>query len=86
MELRMDAYYYSFTPTGVREIDLILSAVACAGKAFHHTQNWQNDAYHTEDFQGSNPVEWIQNAANEAAKKWNTRITSTDSSPNAEPE
>jgi len=67
-ELRMDAYYYSFRPTGVPEVDKILSAVACAGKAFHHTGDWYDDAdtypYHT----GKTPVEWIQNAASEAAE------------------
>lgn len=64
----MNAYYYSFDPTGVPEIDKILSAVACAGKAFHHTESWGDEcewAPHT----GNSPVEWIQNAANEAAEK-----------------
>ena len=72
-EMRMNAYYYSFEPTGVAAIDKILSAVACAGKAYHHTEEWGEDAgsypYHT----GSTPVEWIQNAANEAAKSWPVR-------------
>jgi len=36
-DLRMEAYYYEFEPTGVLEIDLILSAVAHAGKVYHHT-------------------------------------------------
>lgn len=70
--MRMDAYYYEFKPTGVEAIDKILSAVACAGKAYHHTESWNEDCDwppHT----GSSPVEWIQNAANEAAKELKPR-------------
>lgn len=65
--LRMNAYYYSFDPTGNPYIDKILSAVACAGKAFHHTREW-NDEDTCVLHSGNSPVEWIQNAANEAAK------------------
>ncbi len=62
--LRMDAYYYGFEPTGVREIDLILSAVACAGKAYHHTESWnERDESHEPS-----PVDRIQDAANAAAR------------------
>jgi len=72
-QMRMEAYYYVFHPTGVDCIDKILSAVACAGKAFHRTEDWNDDAcvpkYHT----GQNPVEWIQNAANQAARAFNHR-------------
>ena len=64
--LRMSAYYYGFDPTGVREIDLILSAIACAGKAYHHTECW-NDECEWAPHTGKSPVEWIQNAANSAA-------------------
>ena len=60
---RLEAYYYSFEPTGVIEIDRILSAVARAGKAFHNTEQWDEDAYGKWK-----PVELIQTAANEAAK------------------
>lgn len=66
-EMRMDAYYYGFDPTGVPEIDKILSAVACAGKAFHHTNAWNDEASPYPYHQGSTPRDWIQNAANEAA-------------------
>ncbi len=61
-ELRMNAYYYGFRPTGVRAVDEILSAVACAGKAYHHTDAWC-DGY------GDEPsyVELIQEAADRAA-------------------
>ena len=60
---RMEAYFYGFDPTGVEEIDRILSAVAWAGKAQHHTQNWVEEAY-----SNGTPVEWIQKAANDAAQ------------------
>lgn len=63
----MDAYYYGFTPTGVEAIDKILSAVACAGKAFHHTESWNENAETWDPHTGETPVDWIQNAANEAA-------------------
>ena len=39
-EMPMRAYYYSFAWTGTRPVDKILSAVACAGKAFHMTEDW----------------------------------------------
>ena len=64
----LEAYYYSFDPTGNDAIDRILMAVAWAGKAYHHTDMWNDDS----DF-GSNgeptPVDMIQAAANEAAQK-----------------
>ena len=66
--MRMRAYYYSFTPTGVEAIDRILSAVACAGKAYHHTDSWSDKCDPYEDFlRGKTPAEWIQNAAIDAA-------------------
>lgn len=69
----MDAYYYEFHPTGNKSIDLILSAVACAGKAFHHTKDWDyakcDGKLFGELLEGNTPVEWIQNAANRAAKQ-----------------
>lgn len=67
-ELRMDAYYYSFESTGVPEIDLILSAVACAGKAYHHTMCWQDEC-EWEPHEGKAPVDWIYNAAVRAAEE-----------------
>jgi hypothetical protein len=54
--LRMAAYYYEFAPTGIVEIDRILSAVARAGKAAHHTQDWYDVGV----------VDPIQDAANAA--------------------
>jgi hypothetical protein len=54
----MNAYFYSFQPTGVLEIDTILSAVATAGKAFHHTEEWNEPMGN-----GETPVQTIQDAA-----------------------
>lgn len=67
--LRMDAYYFGFTPTGVDAIDRILSAVAEAGKGYHHTESWGDDGLDDSgQFRGGNYVAWIQNAANDAAE------------------
>ena len=68
--LRMEAYYFSFAPTGVEAIDRILSAVAEAGKGYHHTESWGDDGVEDMgEFRGGSYVEWIpQNAANDAAK------------------
>ena len=66
--LRMDAYYFGFTPTGEELIDRILSAVASAGKAYHHTEDWTEAIDPYEDvFRGQTCAEWIQYAANDAA-------------------
>lgn len=75
-DLRMWAYYYGFEETGVPEIDKILSAVACAGKAHHHTDGWGDESSEYPPHSGRTPVDWIQNAANEAAEAWNTRPAS----------
>ncbi len=66
---RMDAYYFAFSMTGIDAIDTILSAVACAGKAYYHTESWSESCtpYH-ERHRGESPVEWIQNAADDAAE------------------
>lgn len=69
-QLRMDAYYYSFEPTGVPEIDRILSAVACAGKAYHHTNDWDEKTTPRPGHVGETPIDWIQNAAKDAAEAW----------------
>lgn len=67
-KLRMNAYYFGFDETGERSVDRVLSAVACAGKAFHHTEQWGEpcEAYMSET-KGNSCREWIQNAANDAA-------------------
>lgn len=58
---RMDAYCYGFDPTGIEEIDAILSAVASAGKAYHHAESWNDDDY------GPSPASIIQAVADLAA-------------------
>lgn len=61
-EIRMNAYYYAFDRTGDVGVDSILSAVACAGKAYHHTEGWANEG---ED--GKSCISEIQDAARKAA-------------------
>jgi hypothetical protein len=67
IERRMYAYYYSFNLTGVDVVDKVLSAVAWAGVAYHHTDSWDEPAGPYADLAGETPVDWIQNAAEEAA-------------------
>lgn len=58
-----DAYYYSFSPIGEYRFDVILHAVAKAGKAYHGTEDWGNEtAPYTEHLSGESPVDWIWNA------------------------
>lgn len=64
-DLRMNAYYYGFDTTGVRAIDEILSAVACAGKMYHGTDQWSNQGSDGEPSE----VENIQAAAERAARE-----------------
>ena len=64
---QLNAYYFSFEPTGVEEIDAILAAVAAAGKAFHNTSQWTEEVILYDNVQGKTPVDWIQNAAYNAA-------------------
>lgn len=66
-DLRMDAYYFGFSLTGVREIDEILSAVACAGKSYHHTEWWGES---DEDNDEPSWAQVIQEAADRAAAKF----------------
>lgn len=63
---RLNAYYFSFDSTGSPIIDAILSAVAYAGKSYHHTESWAGDSRWDE---GRSYVDVIQAAANEAANK-----------------
>jgi hypothetical protein len=62
-QLRTNAYYYGFDETGVREVDLILSSVASAGKSYHHTRDWTEPGWND----GPSCVEEIQQAADAAA-------------------
>ncbi len=55
---KFHAYYFEIDATGVDEIDHILDAVARAGKAFHSTDSWHDNAY-----DDGTPVEWIESAA-----------------------
>lgn len=64
-DLRMEAYWFSFYATGVQEIDEILSAVATAGKGYHHTEDWNEP--HRD---GVTEAQRIQAAANKAAERW----------------
>jgi len=65
---RMNAYYFGFTPTGIPAIDRILSAVACAGKGYHHTEGWtEPGSGWYEHLRGDSYEEMIQNAADDAA-------------------
>ena len=68
-ERRLDGYYIGFESTGNAAVDKILGAVACAGKAFHHTTDWTEDIedYYYDDHTGGSAEAWIQNAAIEAA-------------------
>ena len=68
--MRLDAYYYSFYPTGEEMVDRVLSAVACAGKSYHHTDSWSepNEAIVSQPFlRGESATEQIQNAAIDAS-------------------
>jgi len=65
---RLDAYYFGFDSTGVPEVDAILSAVAYAGKGYHHTDEWGGGESRFGDDRPYGDV--IQAAANEAANRW----------------
>lgn len=66
---RMNAYYYGFDRTGQVVIDRILSAVAHAGKGYHHTEFWTDhlDYGAPSHLRGGSYAECIQNAAIDAA-------------------
>lgn len=64
----LNAYYFHFEPTGSDRIDAILEAVARAGKAYHHTDGWNEVSS-----DGLSYTQKIQNAANEAAMAQSTR-------------
>lgn len=67
-QLRLSAYYYQFEKTGVRSVDLMLQAVAMAGKAHHHTDEWSDLNKDT----GISQEMLIQRAASNAAIDWHT--------------
>ena len=70
---RLDAYYFGFDSTGSPAIDAILSAVACAGKGYHHTEGW--DDKDSRWGEGRSHVDVIQAAAHEAAARDALRAT-----------
>ena len=64
-KLRMNAYYFSFSETGHRPVDEILSAVACAGRNYHRTEDWGE----VDERDGLSYVDRIQYAADRAASE-----------------
>ena len=79
-QLRMEAYYYGFEPTGVLIIDRILSAVATAGKRYHNTEAW-NDPWDDNEVP---QIDLIQQAAQAAAEQIRRERSSTDVHPGTE--
>lgn len=59
----LSSYFIDFDPTGNEDIDLILGAIALAGKMYHSTEWWADD----EDDHGYSLNDLIQAAANNAA-------------------
>lgn len=59
----LNAYYYGFEPTGCDLVDAVLEQVARAGKAFHSTEDWNE-----EDTDGRSPAAKMQAAANASAQ------------------
>lgn len=62
---KIDSYWFSFSSTGVAEIDEILKAVAEAGCKYHHTDGWDE-----EDIDGNSEILKIQRAVDEAARSF----------------
>ena len=60
-----EAYYFELPATGVEVVDLILERLARAGKAFHHTEWWDDPDEGDED--GVSHVDSIGRAAQAAA-------------------
>ena len=69
----LDAYYYGFDATGCSPVDLVLGAVAQAGKSHHATEDWN------EPMSGSTlgAADNIQLAARIAAKSIEARTMVT---------
>ena len=74
---RLNSYYYSFSPTGVPHIDMILGAVAYAGKMYHYTERWLDD-----DDGRPSVAQNIQRAADAAAAMH--QASPTNARPDAE--
>ena len=41
--MRMQGYYIGFDQTGHEGVDLLLSAIAYAGKMYHSTEHWHEE-------------------------------------------
>jgi hypothetical protein len=63
---RLDAYYYSFDPTGNEDVDKLLSAIARASKAFYSTADWTEEC---EWLGGKSYIDLIQERAQVIADK-----------------
>lgn len=66
---RYDAYYYGFNPTEEDSVNKILSAVAIAGKGYHHTDGWTEEKDDYSDYTGGSYAGWIENSAKECARE-----------------
>lgn len=61
----LEGYYIHFEPTGNDAIDLVLGAVALAGRSYHSTESWSDiSEYDDHDY---SLTDLIQRAANSAA-------------------
>ena len=58
----IESYWFSFEETGVLEVDMLLDAIAYAGKQQHSTEFWTDDDY------GMSCVDRIQFQANKVAE------------------
>ena len=72
--------YIVFDSTGNKDVDSLLSTIALAGKAFHDTSQWTDEVSDMYDQKvvGEAPLDWIQNRANELAKKLNEMEKNND--------
>lgn len=61
--------YLTYDSTGIKEVDELLGAIEKAGKAFHHTDQWDDEIGEMYvGTVGNTPNEWIQNKADALAK------------------
>ena len=60
--------YLYYNNTGVDKVDSLLNTLSSAGKAFHHTDQWDDEIGEMYAQSGNTPNEWIQNSANDLAK------------------
>jgi len=72
-ERYLRAYYHVFTSTGNDAIDAILEALARAGKSYHSTDEWDNEAD-----EGATHWEAIQRAADQASRTLEAALKEKD--------